>query len=180
MSKNNFHSNNKIKEAEFFLGKIHETEDDVLIYYISAFLSAWRSVFDIILYDAAICFNLGFNRNEDMRDWHFNWAAKRMKHKGALNFIKWWKQTLTTLRKDPLFEQRSIIIHRGIPEIPTGTITLDLTPSASSAFSMDVMIDGDNTFDDYYPIEHDVTYSTYEQALAKMKKVHDEAIQFMN
>jgi len=175
-----FHSEKKLQEAEFFLGKIYEATEDEILYYVSAFLSAWRSVFDFLLYDAAIFFELGFNRNEDMRPWHFRWAAKRLENVQALKFLSWWDSNLSNLRKDPVFEQRSIIIHRGIPEIPSGTITIEVLPGSTTAYTYYESYEKDYIKNDFYPLEHDVTFSTYEQALDKMQSILLEAKKHLN
>jgi hypothetical protein len=42
---------------------------------------------DVLLYDVAIYLNLGFSREENMQQWMFKWAAKRLENEKALVFL---------------------------------------------------------------------------------------------
>jgi len=81
------HVNKKLEECNLILKTIQESGDVELFHFYSAFLSSWRVVFEVLLYDAAIFFELGFSRDEMMYDWQFHWAAKRLEKVKALEFL---------------------------------------------------------------------------------------------
>jgi len=111
----------KIREAEYFLNQLNNIpqDSDEFIYNLSAFLTAWRSVLDIILYDYAEKFNLGLTREEKVTDRDFEVAARALQHTQALQFIKWWRDQCNRIARDPLLGKlwkiRVKIVHRGYP-----------------------------------------------------------------
>lgn len=108
---------NKLQEAQYFLNAVSTTEQSTgeLYYDLSAFLNAWRSVLDVMLYDFAEHYHLGLT-NEDMITEHdFELAAKVLNNNDALRFITWWRQQRGSLSQDPLWSKRNIIVHRGRP-----------------------------------------------------------------
>ena len=110
---NRIHALEKLKEVAYFLNQIDTGNSDAYSYHVSAFLSAWRSVFDILLYDAAEAFDLGFIRTEKRNDHQFLEEAKRLENSVAQAFHVWWKRKLTALSEDPLYKKRSFNVHQG-------------------------------------------------------------------
>ncbi len=112
----------KLGEARFFLRKLEFTPQDAghdteFMYLLSAFLSSWRSVTDVMLYDFADKFHLGFSRDEPITDHDLEIAARAASNAQASQFVVWFKQQLGTLGNNPLSRKRNIIVHRGYPEM---------------------------------------------------------------
>jgi hypothetical protein len=108
----------KFEEAKYFCGKLSEAKsDDEFYFYLSAFLNAWRSILDVMLYDLAEYYCLGFSREDELGDKEFTAVANALKRVEALKFIEWWRQKQGTLRSNPLWMKRNIIFHRGYPKI---------------------------------------------------------------
>ncbi len=105
----------KLAEAKFFLDKLQELSNnsDHFYYNISAFLSAWRSTLDIMLYDFAMMFPLGFTREDDLKMRDFKVAARAAQHTEAVRFIDWWENKQSSLGSTPLWKKRNINVHRG-------------------------------------------------------------------
>jgi hypothetical protein len=80
---------------------------------VSAFLTAWRSVFDVMLYDFDEFYNLGFTREVEMNEKEFRAVAKALRNQDALRFIQWWQHEQGMLRNTPLWTKRNINFHRG-------------------------------------------------------------------
>lgn len=108
----------KLGEAKFFLERLHESEDnyDIFSYYLSAFLSAWRSVVDIMLYDVVEHY-FGLSRDEKIFRRDFKHLAQILGNKEALQFIYWFNHKIGILQENPLWEKRIQIDHRGYPSI---------------------------------------------------------------
>lgn len=124
----------KIDEAEVFLEKIHspfkEEPGTVVILikkaerewkaYLSAFLSAMRSVPDHLLEDYNVKHSLGIPLTKRLYPQTFENKAKQLKDAksrvDALKFLKWWKMKMSKMYKDPtcsfLMNLRHISIHR--------------------------------------------------------------------
>jgi hypothetical protein len=110
---------NKLNEAKYFLDALNRTQNtpEKFQYNLSAFLNAWRSVLDVMLYDFAEFYSLGFTREEKLTDRDF-WVAARAKNlNNALRFNEWWRQKQGTLMNNPLWKKRTITAHRGYPEV---------------------------------------------------------------
>ena len=113
----------KLKEAEYFLQKLlHPKEDpnknpDVFRYHLSAFLSAWRSVFDIMLYDLALHYFPSLSRDDKIMYSSFRIVAKAQNHTKALQFIDWYDKKFRSLRDNPLWIKRITALHKGYPPI---------------------------------------------------------------
>jgi len=109
----------KLEEASYFLFALRRTEKTLkqFVYNLSAFLSAWRSVLDVMLYDFAEHYRIGLTREDRMTDEIFWYVAKAQNNAQALGFIKWWRQKVNILSKNPLWNMRRVIVHRGYPEI---------------------------------------------------------------
>ena len=127
---NKFHALKKFKECQFFIKKLRfeKERDDEWGYYYSAFLAAWRSVLDVLLYDASVRFNLGFSRDDHLVDWKFSWAANKENNESALKFFTWWKQARSSLQKFSIWNKRNVLLHRGYPE--KGSVFVHLSTSS--------------------------------------------------
>ena len=133
------HVDKKLDECLFFLGKLTSAKDSEKFgYYYSAFLTSWRSVFDVLLYDAAIFYDLGFTREMEMREQNFLWIANWAENEEAKEFHRWWKQNQTKLSKDPLYQQRHFTIHRGVIDQPSEYYSIDIPLGSSTAFNFDL------------------------------------------
>ncbi|MGA3109913.1 MAG: hypothetical protein ABSD99_10795 [Candidatus Bathyarchaeia archaeon] len=118
----------KIEEASYFLRRLNRVRPGVIGYYLSAFLSAWRSVLDVLLFDFAQMYSLGFDSKDRVDDEGFEIAARAMKQKEALRFLAWWRRQLEHVSNSPLYRARNMIIHRGRSPLH---LSFPLTPPAS-------------------------------------------------
>lgn len=97
----------KIQEAEYFLNQLRNIpqDSDEFMYNLSAFLNAWRSVLDVMLYDYAEKFALGLTRDEKITERDFEVVAKALQHTQASQFINWWRQQRNRLMQNPLWKK---------------------------------------------------------------------------
>ena len=134
----------KLKEVEYFLEKLLlsdlEKSTELFQFNLSAFLSAWRSVLDIMLYDFALHFFPSLTRDDKIMPEGFKIASKAQDHEEALRFINWWKKKFNSLNNNPLWRRRIMADHRGYQ--PIGIQVFVSTSSASY-----VMIAGGETVD---------------------------------
>jgi len=111
----------KLEEARFFLEEFRKSVRGVTekksSYYLSAFLGAWRSVLDVMLYDFAKYYSLGLTQEDKVGYGEFLIVAKAQSNDKALDFLKWWAKKIQKLSKNKLWKMRRVIIHRGYPEI---------------------------------------------------------------
>lgn len=109
----------KLEEARYFLGQLIETQDDPKLsyFYLSAFLSAWRSVLDVMLCDFVEHYPLRLAEKSELKitDRDFWVAANALKHAEALRFIEWWRQKADIVRKHRLSKERNRIVHKEYP-----------------------------------------------------------------
>jgi hypothetical protein len=107
----------KLAEAEYFFLAIKRTlhNPDKLNYNLSAFFSAWRSIPDVMLYDFANRYSLGFTEEDRLTAYEFRIAARVLNEDRALQFLKWWNQRCEKIRASPLYRKRNIVVHRGKP-----------------------------------------------------------------
>lgn len=121
----------KLEEARYFLRRLNdlrrlsdvtqtsnepeanqETFDEIM-YTLSAFVSAWRSVFDVLLYDYAEKY-FEFNREQKVTPGIFSRAIKVYDFPEAKEFIEWYNETEEdNLRGNPLWKLGVFFIHRG-------------------------------------------------------------------
>ena len=80
---------NKLSEAKYFLEILFGVQDDTdkFYYNLSAFITAWRSTLDYMLYDFAEIFNLGFTRDDEMTEKEFRAVSNSLNKTKALAFI---------------------------------------------------------------------------------------------
>ena len=122
------HTRNKILEADFFLEKLQQTPDDPdFTFYLSAFLSAWRSVLDIMLYDFAEHFSLGITRDDKINEQNFIFVAKTFGNHSAVEFIRWWRGNQGVLINNPLWRKRSTRA-RAYQSLHTASIAQSIMP----------------------------------------------------
>lgn len=127
----------KLEEAEYFLGTLIKTKDtpEVFQFYLSAFLSAWRSVLDIMLYDFAEYYSLGFTRENFLDDRCFKAVAAALANEDALRCIEWWRRKQGRLQQNTLWRKRSINVHRGYPTVIATTFYLSGSGGTSMTFT---------------------------------------------
>lgn len=106
---------NKLEEARYFLDALIRKEriPKEFIYNLSAFLGAWTSVPDVMLYDFAEHYRIGLTREDRMMHSDFRIVAKAQKNADALQFFNWWRRKLGILSSNKLWNMRNIIVHRG-------------------------------------------------------------------
>lgn len=109
---------NKLQEAQYFLEQMraHSEGTTQFMYNLSAFLSAARSVMDVLLYDYGIKYGL-FTINDRIYPRNFQRLARG--NSTATSFYTWWTQKRDYLANDRiagfLSEKRHIVVHRGRP-----------------------------------------------------------------
>lgn len=109
---------NKLNEARYFLDNLKTLNKGSaeFIFNLSAFLAAWRSVIDVILYDYMKKY-FGFSQEEYFDDRDFEIAARVSGNQDATLFLKWWRKQIQILKKNPLWIKRNISVHRGRPPV---------------------------------------------------------------
>lgn len=87
---------------------------------LSAFLTAARSVLDVLLYDYGDRYGL-FTLNDRVYPQGFQQRAATQNNTVALNFYNWWVQKTGSIANDPigglLSKKRNLVVHRGSPPI---------------------------------------------------------------
>ena len=111
----------KLRETQYFLDRLHDLKGDPreFKYNLSAFVTAWRSVFDVLLYDYAEKY---FNTNreqEKVTPDAFVLAAKSVKDTmpDAERFIEWYNKKWSILARERLWNLRVLSVHRGGPPV---------------------------------------------------------------
>jgi len=128
---------NKLEEAKYFLDNLPTVRENSNGFRcnLSAFLNAWRSLLDVMLYDFDEFYNLGFTREVEMNDKEFHAVAKALGNEEALGFIRWWRQKQGMLKNSPLWEQRIINFHRGGTNIQNYSAVVSGSGGNSSTIS---------------------------------------------
>jgi len=109
---------NKLQEAQYFLEQMRTHSEGTIefMYNLSAFLSASRSIMDVLLYDYGIKYGL-FTINDRVYPSDFQRLAQG--NSTVASFYTWWTQKRDYLAVDPiggfLSEKRRIVVHRGRP-----------------------------------------------------------------
>lgn len=108
----------KLDEARYFLDKLKTLDkgSDDFMFNLSAFLTAWRSVIDVMLYDYMEKY-FGFAREERFDGRDFEIAARASGNQDAIQFCDWWRAQIEVLKKNPLWRKRTISVHRGRPPL---------------------------------------------------------------
>lgn len=108
----------KLREAEFFLVKMHDLQNvqEEFIYCLNAFLSAARSVPDYLLEDYNVKYSLQIPLSDKLHADTFERRAKKLGNQDAISFIRWWKDKVKALMENPIFSlltnKRHIAVHR--------------------------------------------------------------------
>jgi hypothetical protein len=125
------------------------SDSDGFYYNLSAFLTAWRSTLDVMLYDLAEHFSLGFTREDEMRAGDFETAARALNRTEALRFISWWKQKQGILSNTPLWKKRNFNLHRGSLSLRLQTYSVGASGSGETLGTVSI-----------WPIPANPTYSS--------------------
>jgi len=126
-----FSTRDKLEEARYFLEQFGETitKPKKNRFYLSAFLHAWRSVIDIMLYDFAEYYGLYNFKNPNARAHnkfssvttfanYISETARNQKKNQAVEFIEWWFGKLLEVWKSELSEMRKQVTHIGRLKLP--------------------------------------------------------------
>ena len=114
----------KLAEAKYFLKKLHESNEYELGFNLSAFIQAWRSVFDILLYDyAEQYFAYTEARKFKTTKNIFREIAIVLENQGnniPRKFIDWYQKKESELSKIPFWTLRKFFVHRGGKTLKSG------------------------------------------------------------
>ena len=121
-----YSTRNKLEEARYFLEQFRETitKPKKNTFYLSAFLHAWRSVIDIMLYDFAEYYGLhNFEKPNEFSSVitfanHISETARNQKKNQAAEFIEWWFGKLLKVWNSELSEMRKQTTHIGRLKLP--------------------------------------------------------------
>ena len=102
------HSKEKLAEAHYFLDAALRTKarDDEFSHNVSAFLGACYSTMEVMVYDFAEKYGLGFTREDYLTERDFFVASKALKLEKAMEFHDWWDRTRGSLGQNPLWGKR--------------------------------------------------------------------------
>jgi hypothetical protein len=125
----------RLEEAKY-CGRLSEAQNDEFHFNLSAFLNAWRSILDVMLYDFTEHYSLGFSREDELDDKEFTAVATALKKTHALKFIEWWRQKQGGLRNNPLWFKRNITFHRGYPKVSEYRIYVSGSGATSGTVSV--------------------------------------------
>lgn len=105
----------KLREAAYHLDALRKNQanDEPFEFEMSAYLYAWRSILDVMLYDFSEFYSLGFTRNDWLDFDRFLKAAKAKKCRDAEGFICWWFGKQKVLESNQLWTERNVYAHRG-------------------------------------------------------------------
>lgn len=79
----------RLEEARYFCVRLSEAKnDDEFHFNLSAFLNAWRSILDTMLYDFTEHYSLGFSREDELDDKEFTAVATALKNTRAREVMK--------------------------------------------------------------------------------------------
>lgn len=115
----------KLAEAKYFLTKLHESTGSELGYNLSAFIQAWRSVFDVLLYDyAEQYFGYSEARKFKITKTVFKEIATVLDNHGNSDpkkFIDWYEKKESELGNLRFWYLRKFFVHRGGKILEPGT-----------------------------------------------------------
>jgi hypothetical protein len=154
-------SDEKLKEAQYFLGKLTADLDfEELAFNLSAFVSAWRSVYDVLLYDyAERYFDVDREDRIHVTRESFKIVARATKNRGAERFIEWYNHYQTVLQKNDLWSLRNFLLHKGnlvreiyVPvDMGTSSIAANVPPNSGVVILRDGKLWlGAKTFGDFF------------------------------
>jgi len=174
---------NKLNEARYFLEQFRETvlKPKISRFYLSAFLSAWRSFIDIMLYDFAEYYGLYNFKDQDARvhkkfssliDFadYISKTARNQKKNQAVEFIEWWFGKLLEVYNTELSEMRNQVTHIGSLKLP------ELVQKKSTlSFSLQNYI-----YAKQYETEIAVTIETCQKGYSLIESIANEAEEKFN
>jgi hypothetical protein len=128
----------RLEETRYFCVRLSEAKnDDEFHFNLSAFLNAWRSILDVMLYDFTEYYSLGFSREDELNYKEFKAVATALKNTQALKFIKWLGQKQGGLtHNNPLWSKRNITVHRGYPKVSERRIYVSGSGGTSGTVSI--------------------------------------------
>jgi hypothetical protein len=107
----------KLAEAKYFLGKLQSSDEAELSFNLSAFVQAWRSVFDVLLYDyAEKYFKCAPARTPRITKDDFKKIAEVFDNLGnseSKRFIEWYEKKESFLGQLHFWHLRKFFVHRG-------------------------------------------------------------------
>ena len=117
----------KLAEAKYFLEKLKSSINSELGYNLSAFIQAWRSVFDVLLYDYAEQY-FGYSEERKFKTTKnsFREIAIVLDIQGndkPKKFIEWYQKKEAELSKERFWTLRIFFVHRGGKSIKEGSTT---------------------------------------------------------
>jgi hypothetical protein len=132
-------SRKRLGEAKFFLDQLknHESDSEKFEYYMTAFLTSWRSVMDVMLYDVAEHF-LGLSRDDQYNEEEIRAIAEKKGCKEVINFVSCWSGKQKILLKTPLWNKRNVSFHRGYPSMNIEFIYLGNSGGTSGTISVNL------------------------------------------
>ena len=138
----------KLGEAKYFLEKLKSSTNSELGYNLSAFIQAWRSVFDVLLYDYAEQYLLySEERKIKTSKNSFREIAIVMENYGKdipKKFIDWYQEKESELSKEQFWNLRIFFVHRGGSKIEKGsTVKKTLTVKPIEIYVPPSAISGD-------------------------------------
>jgi len=108
----------RLDEARYFYNRLIGAQNDDDFYFnLSAFLNAWRSILDVMLYDFNKHYSLGFSTEDQLDAKEFKAVANALNNTQAMEFIKWWVKKQRLLSSKPLWAKRNLTVHRGYAKI---------------------------------------------------------------
>ena len=114
----------KATEAQFFLDKltICDPTDKDSIHYLSAFLSASRSIMNQLLREYATRYDIGVGYDASLDARSFRSRAQSMRIQGALSFIDAYDRSIEKLKSNGYYEvlalRRNINVSHGLNPLP--------------------------------------------------------------
>lgn len=126
----------RLDEARYFRMHLSSARtDDEFYFNLSAFLNAWRSILDVMLYDFSEHYTLGFTREDELDNKQFLAVATVLGRTEAIEFIKWWNQQQGILSNNPLWRKRNVSFHRGYPKVSEYVIYVSGSGGTSGTLS---------------------------------------------
>jgi len=193
-------ANFKLDEASYFLEKLKKLVqspagirnlqeiDKEFMYNLSAFISAWRSFFDVLLYDYAEKF-FEISREEKLDRDMFKLVAIASRNQKAKEFINWYNQQMQEEKKDPLWKKRPYNVHRGrlgisrehrplpLPIVESTSVTISPPKKTKYGTDIDSMDNREMRFTYFFNDTKDKpVVSMCEQVFNRMKKILGEAL----
>jgi hypothetical protein len=110
----------KATEARFFLDKLASCDptDNDSVHYLSAFLSASRSIMNQLLREYAKSYDMGVGDDDALDAKSFRSRAQSMEIQGALRFIDAYDQSIEKLKRNEYYNvlalRRNINVNHGL------------------------------------------------------------------